>query len=229
MVNPAPSPVAAIAPAFTQMKKLLFSPFSAQRWLVLGFFSFLESMVGGGGANFNNRGGHHHGMSHPQDYFPAEKLQEFTGWAQAHLTLLLLTGAAAAVLIAALTVLCTWLSARGTFGHLDCIATGRYEVVQAWRGHAQEANSLFRWRLTFGLVALLLFVAITIPLGLSFWHLLNSGEPVTAEVLLFHSGFFLWLGAIGLLAFFRAYQLQFLRQFGPEFDCMAMAPVTAAG
>ena len=313
MSNPAPNPAAAIAPAFAQMKKLLFQPFTAQRWLVLGLYSFLEAIGGGGGTTFKSGGNPFAGNRHPGEMLPMEKLHEFTGWVHAHQALLLFAGSAIIFLILALCVLFHWLGARGTFGHLDCVATGRYEVVQAWRGHAAEANSLFRWRLALGLTFLLLFAAITIPLGMSLWRMIDSGDALTAERLLFHSGFFPWLGAVILLAipagllrfflnefvaplqylrrsacapaareawglvknhpgafalyfllkiamhlaaallivavglltcciglilvslpvigqailqpvqaFFRAFQIQFLRQFGPEYDCMSM-------
>lgn len=215
MSLPAPSAVAALAPAFAQMKKLLFQPFTAQRWLVLGLFSFLEALGGGGsgGANFKMGGNPFSGKWHPGDTVPMEKLQEFTGWVHAHQALLLFAGTAVILLILALSVLFHWLGARGTFGHLDCVATGRFEVVQAWGGHAAEANSLFRWRLTIGLSFLLLFAAVTIPFGLSLWRIIDSGAPVNAETLFFHSGFFPWLGAVILLAIPAGLLRFFLNEF----------------
>ncbi len=214
MSNPAPDPAAAIAPAFAQMKKLLFQPFTAQRWLVLGLYSFLEAIGGGGGGmTFKSGGNPFAGNRHPGELVPVEKLQAFTGWVHAHQALLLFAGSAVMLLILALCVLFHWLGARGTFGHLDCVATGRYEVVQAWRGHAAEANSLFRWRLALGLSVLLLFTAITIPLGISLWRIIDSGDPLSAKRLLFHSGFFPWLGAVILLAIPAGLLRFFLNEF----------------
>ena len=45
----APSALDAVAPALQNVKRVLFSPFSARKWLLLGLIAFLAGVAGGGG------------------------------------------------------------------------------------------------------------------------------------------------------------------------------------
>jgi hypothetical protein len=173
-------------------------------------------MLGGGGGyrgnfSFGNKSFRHHGRFDPM--FPQAELQKFVQWVHDYRVMLLAIGFGALLLILVLTVLFHWLGARGTFGHLDGVATGRYDIGRAWREHAASADSLFRWRLGLGLTFLTLFAAVSIPFFLSVWSILNSGDAVTPERMLFHSGFFLWMGAVLLLLIPAALLRFFLNEF----------------
>jgi hypothetical protein len=64
------------------------------------------------------------------------------------------------VIIVALGVLLIWLSSRGKFMFLHCVALNRAEVAEPWTRFADLANSLFWFRLGLALVGML----ITVPL-----------------------------------------------------------------
>jgi hypothetical protein len=65
-----------------------------------------------------------------------------------------------AVLLIALAVLLTWLSSRGKFMLLDNVVHNRAEVVLPWQRFKALGNSLFVWRICFGLLCIALLVTL---------------------------------------------------------------------
>ncbi len=73
------------------------------------------------------------------------------------------------VLVAvAVVVALTWAGSRGVFMFLDNVASGRVEIARPWREYRKEGDSLFVWRLVFGLLT---FVAFG---GLATWFFVRS-------------------------------------------------------
>jgi len=64
------------------------------------------------------------------------------------------------LLIVAIGLLFNWLSSRGKFMFLHCVALNKAEVVAPWNQFAREANSLFWFRLGLGLLGAI----VTLPL-----------------------------------------------------------------
>jgi len=149
MAVSAGSVIEAIPAAFRRMGLILFQPFDAGKWFVLGFCAWLAQLGEGGGPNFNfnfNAGG-----------------GDFDGFARVvkeHLDLIILIAALALLVGLALGLLITWLSSRGKFMFLDGVVRNRGAVVEPWRQYRAPANSLFWFRLVFGLAVLLLLVVI---------------------------------------------------------------------
>jgi hypothetical protein len=141
-----------IRPAIAHTKRILFEPFRAGKWFVLGFSAFLAQLGTGGTFNFNGNP-----FSRPS----RGALPDFTRittWISEHLPLVLALGMVLFVLILALSVLFQWLSSRGQFMFLDGVVRDRAQVVEPWTRLQQPGNRLFRFRLMLLLTGLALLI-----------------------------------------------------------------------
>ena len=66
--------------------------------------------------------------------------------------------AAAMILLLALWLVILWLSSRGNFMFLHCVALDKAEVGEPWNKFGREANSLFWFRLGLGLIGMVLML-----------------------------------------------------------------------
>jgi len=60
--------------------------------------------------------------------------------------------------LTAFIILLTWLSSRGKFMFLDNVVHDRAQVVKPWYEFKKHGNSLFLWRLCFGIICFILFL-----------------------------------------------------------------------
>jgi len=144
--------------AFGRMKKALFQPFDIRKWFIVGFTAFLAELTEchrGSSGQANKK----------TDDFDLGDLIEFPHRAWNWLMDnpfwfgLIVFGI---LLIVALVILFTWLSSRGKFMFLDNVVHDRALIAQPWRQYGHQANSLFLWRLAFGLICFLIFVGFLI-------------------------------------------------------------------
>lgn len=140
-----------IQPALAHARRILFEPFSARKWFVLGFSAFLAQLGGGGSFNPGNpfSGSNRRGAP---DFSPV------TGWISTHLPLVIALGVVLFILILALAVLFQWLGSRGAFMFLDGVARDRAEIVEPWTRFENLGNRLFRFRLLLLLASLALLI-----------------------------------------------------------------------
>ncbi len=140
--------------ALARTRQILFQPFDAQKWFVLGFSAFLAALGNGGGCSYHGGGG-----SSLRKYSAnaAPVFQQIVQWASAHLTLIIGIGLA----VFAIGLVLQWLSARGQFMFLDCVTRNTAAVQKPWHQFQELGNNLFIFRFFFGLaiVALLLSIA----------------------------------------------------------------------
>lgn len=143
--------------AWERMKRDLFQPFDPAKWMVVAFTSFLAGLVGGQWGGSGHSTSKTVGNLDPRNFmdFPSTAFQWLTyhpGWFLLILIVLFF--------LAALAVLLTWLSSRGKFMFLDNVVHNRAEVVLPWQRFKAPGNSLFAWRICFGLICLALVVAL---------------------------------------------------------------------
>jgi hypothetical protein len=150
MAVTAGSVIDAIPAAFRRMARTLFQPFDVRKWFVLGFCAWLAQLGEGGGPNFNVGGGGGGGPGGGGGGFG-----DFGDWFEEHLAVILLVAAAIFLVALALGLLIVWLSSRGKFMFLDGVVHNRGAVVDPWHRYRSLANSLFAFRVVFGLVVLL--------------------------------------------------------------------------
>lgn len=141
-----------IQPAVAYTRRLLFEPFNAQQWFVLGFSAFLAQLGGGGPYQYNGNPFDRSTRSGWPDLSPVAT------WITKHLTLVITLGVLLFLIILALSMLFLWLSSRGQFMFLDGVTRDRAEIVEPWSRFRQLGDQLFRFRLMLMLAALALFL-----------------------------------------------------------------------
>ena len=147
-----------VSPALERVKRVLFRPFDPGKWFVIGFCAWLAQLgEGGGGGNFNfNNFGRHQGY---EDNF-RHALARARDYVLDNLNWIVPLVAVGVVIGLALWLVFLWLNSRGKFMFLHCVALNKAEVSEPWRQFADEANSLFLFRLALGVVAMI----FTLPL-----------------------------------------------------------------
>jgi MFS family permease len=174
------------------MKLALFKPFELNKWFIVGFNAFLAGLLGGHNGGNGSRAGDGDDLRFgeflrlPQRGW--EWLMDHPGWFIGILFALFF--------VICLVILLTWLSSRGTFMFIDSVALNRAEIAKPWREKSMEGNSLFVWRLLFGLltmVGIILIFAVFFSGASYLYHTVHSGHvPV----------FFIVIMVLVLLLFF---------------------------
>jgi hypothetical protein len=154
--------IAPLERAWARTRRLLFDRFTPERWLVIGFAAFLAGLVGewtGHGLS-PSRGVRvgdalDHTIRMPQDLLVHSMFNRLWFLGLPFLLLALLV-----------TLVLLWVSSRGKFVFLDNLVQERAAIIAPWRRYARLGDSLFLWRLGYGLALLLLFGVIFAPLFL---------------------------------------------------------------
>ncbi len=183
---------APLASAWERMKKALFKPFDIGKWFALGFTAFLSQLLDscGHGPVLNNYGNGGGNVNLPDIRHIPERT---TDWIHLHPIIAAAILAGLVVLIAVVLIF-TWLSSRGAFMFLDNVVHNRALVVKPWREYRIQGNSLFFWRIGFGIVATLLILA---SLLLVFIQIISHSHGSYAPL---HIFFFVLLGLFWLAA-----------------------------
>jgi len=142
--------------ALTRTGRMLFKPFEWRKWFVLGFCAWLANLGEGGGPNFN-AGGRGPGGPSGGGHASFDPVLE---WIREHVGLVILLAVVVLVVLLAIGVVLTWLSSRGKFMFLDGVVQNRGAVVEPWHRFRTPGNSLFGFRVVFGLAALAVFLLI---------------------------------------------------------------------
>jgi len=133
-----------IEPTIERVRLMLFEPFDLSKWFTVGFCAWLAYLGQGGSPSFNYRAGHHHNA--PDLPAVKEALLVNLPW--------VIIGAAVLIPIFVIVglILC-WLRSRGQFMFVHCIAGNKAEVAVPWKKFARQGNSLFLFKIIFGLIA----------------------------------------------------------------------------
>jgi hypothetical protein len=147
-----------VSQAIDRVKLMLFQPFDLGRWFVIGFCAWLASLGESGGfpSNFGPHGG---GQSGNGPNF-RELMDETSNFVAHNLYWIIPAVLILLVLAVAWGLLLTWLSSRGKFMFLHCVALNQAEVKRPWREFTSEGNSLFWFRFVLGLFATLLLLPL---------------------------------------------------------------------
>jgi len=172
---PTVSVIEPIGPAFEKVKTILFSPFDLRKWFVIGFCAWLAFLGKSGGGN-GGGGGRGGGPPDVHEGFGQAKVfvLENLGW-------IIPVALIGVMLIIVLWLVSIWLSSRGRFMFLHCVAENKAEVKVPWAKFRQHANSLFLFRIVLGLIG---FAVIGLPcllaVGLIAITIANNGSVAAA-------------------------------------------------
>jgi hypothetical protein len=157
---PQVSVISPLSPAFARVKLLLFKPFDFGKWMLIGFCAWL-AMLDKGGFNFNVP------LQWKKDYPSADpQLEHIKEFARDNLPLIIPVACIVVVAVISIWVVLLWLSSRGHFMFLDCVARDKAGVKEPWRRFHARANSLFVFRLVLHLVGpVVLLLVIALPLA----------------------------------------------------------------
>jgi hypothetical protein len=157
--HPDVSVVAPLSPAIERTKQILFRPFDLGRWLVIGFCAWLAFLGegGGGGGNFNFPGG---GRNFRRAF------EEARDYVMSNLHWIIPLAIGLVVVGFMVWLVFTWLSSRGRFMFLPCIAGNVAEVRVPWFRFAEHGNSLFLFRIVLGLISLVMIAPVLVAGGL---------------------------------------------------------------
>ncbi|MCF7956535.1 MAG: hypothetical protein K9M75_12090 [Phycisphaerae bacterium] len=160
-----------ISEAIERTKLILFSPFEMSKWFVIGFCAFLAYLGQQGSPNFSY-------SKETRNY------REIPDTVSAHLPLIITIAAIVVVLIIAFAALFCWLSSRGRFMFLHCVAKNVAEIKVPWSTFRNEANSLFLFRLSVGAI-LFIILALVVGTGFLAAMLIRGQEQVILGIVLF--------------------------------------------
>src|SRR5438128_1518292 len=171
-----------VSQAVYRVKRLLFEPFDLTRWLVIGFCAWLAELGRGGfGAGFKLKGGNPAAIAAKVQ----QSIEQSRNYALLHLWWIVPLAATVALLALAFWGLVLWVSSRGQFMFLHCVALDKAEVRVPWAQYARQAHSLFLFRLVLTLLALVFtfptvigFIIFLVPL------LSSSGVAATIVAIL---------------------------------------------
>jgi len=155
--------------AWSRMKMALFKPFDLNKWFVVGFNAFLAGLLDGGNRGSSSARSHRGGDFGDFLNFPHNAwdwLINHPGWFIGIIFI--------ALFVIALIIVLTWLSSRGTFMFLDNVVQDKAEIAKPWKRYRKEGNSLFLWRLGFGLVCFVLIIMFFIFFFISASHLYDA-------------------------------------------------------
>jgi hypothetical protein len=142
--------------AWDRMRLALFKPFDIHKWFVLGFTAFLAGLADGHQGSGGSRGRWHGNFGDFLD-LPHKAwvwLGNHPGW--------LVAIAFIGFLVLILGIILLWLSSRGQFMFLDNVVHNRAQIAKPWNEYRKEGDSLFLWRLVFGLICLAACVVFAI-------------------------------------------------------------------
>ena len=209
-----PSVLAAVQPAIEKTKRMLFEPFDLGKWFAIGFCVWLAELGrgGGGGLNLLSRmcdGRSMHGCG--------SSIIASIGFLGIGLL------AVGAMIGLTVWVVMLWLSSRGQFMFVNCVAKNEAKVKEPWTRFKGAANNLFVFRLLITIGGFILVSAGVVAFLFGSGFLGGSAYPqmAIARILVFAGVFFvvilLSIGFLILMKFIKDFvvAIMYLQNISP--------------
>ena len=213
-INKTISIIKPVNEAIERTKTILFKPFNLEKWFIIGFCAWLAGLFegSGGGLNFN---------FNDKDRFDKSQLPPglMHLWHE-HMTLIVIAATAAVILFITLFAVLLWLSSRGKFMFLDCLAKNKAHIKEPWKTFKKQANGLFGFRLLIIAAAMICMIPLGI-LTVWFFSLFKSGgaNAVVAAMMVFVMILLIFIvvsifGLVQTLTFDFVVPILYLQQIG---------------
>lgn len=144
-----------IGPAIERAKTILFRPFDLGRWFVIGFCAWLAQLGSGPRGGSSNRFQYRVDQRDIRHEFYQTK-----DYVLNNLEWIIPVGIGILAIVIAVWLIVLWLSSRGRFMFLYCVAQNKAEVTNPWHRFRGHANSLFAFRAVVGIITM---VAAILP------------------------------------------------------------------
>jgi len=156
--GPQISVLAPLDAAIERVRLILFQPFALTKWLIIGFCAWLAELTR---------------PASPLSYYSwdARSTEHIRHEIVQNLPVILVVASVVITVGLAIIIVLSWLTSRGQFMFLHCVAENRAEVKLPWSKYRSQGNSLFLFRLALGFIALFCFgllTAATVVLGIVF-------------------------------------------------------------
>jgi hypothetical protein len=154
--------------ALGHMRKALFKPFNIGKWFAVGFSAFLAGLLDGCGHGFD--------WKFDKSELDIDRISDLPyiirDWITGNLewTILIALGV---IIVIILLILANWLSSRGKFMFLENVVHNNALIKKPWSEYGREADSLFLWRLIYGILALSVILG-TIAYGIYYFEELQT-------------------------------------------------------
>jgi hypothetical protein len=145
--------------SWDRMMAVLFRPFDTAKWLAIGFTAWLAELASGGGGGGSFRIPLEEAKQKATETASQAKAAAIQFFAQYGVWILVAV-AILGLLFVALALVASWVSSRGQFMFLDNVLFNRGEISDPWRRYRTQGNSLFVWRLVFGVAAALVLLVV---------------------------------------------------------------------
>jgi len=163
--------------AIERVKRVLFNPFDLQKWFAIGFCAWLAHLGQRGfGGSFGSRG-------NPGNLNVQESIQRARDYLTSNLYWIVPVAIGVALAGLVLWVLLVWLSSRGKFMFLDCVAANKSEVLAPWHKFASQGASLFWFRLVLWLIQMIVMLPLIVFAVVLVWRMIQQGKPDVGGVL----------------------------------------------
>ncbi len=168
-----PPPISVLDPvssAWARTQALLFGSFRFGKWLAVAFCAWLATIGSHEVSSAINAG-----MGKIlKDGSARDVVRQFDQWLRNNAEALLTTMALAAVASVVTGLLILWLTSRGRFMFLNCIARDTGAIASPWREYAAAGNSLFGFRLCVHAVSALPAIPFAGVIGFTSYRMLRS-------------------------------------------------------
>ena len=202
-----------VSPALERVKTMLFKPFDLGKWFTIGFCAWLAFLgeSGGGGGGFSNAFNINNSAndSGPTKESLRHGYHQTRDFVLDNLDWIIPVAAAAVILLLALWLVILWLSSRGKFMFLHCVALDKAEVGEPWNKFGREANSLFCFRLALGLIGMVLMLPMLAVIAGLILRMVFRGEPDVAGIMV--------AVGLGMVFFLLAMVFAFIHKFTVDF------------
>jgi hypothetical protein len=177
------SVTAPVGQAFDRAKRMLFQPFDIGKWFTVGFCAWL-AYLGEKGGNFNFNPYSGSGGRPGPGQSPREVIDQAVHFVMQNLYWIIPLAVALFLVSLALGMLLVWLSSRGKFMFLYCVALDRAEVKRPWSEFVREGNSLFWFQFVLGLLQMFLSLPLAVGMLFIVVRMIHRGRADQGGILL---------------------------------------------